>query len=116
MLASLVSPRTFCNLCGVIRRFSSRLEPLGHSFLADRLANAISYDRIAGYFSSSILEIAGEQIEAMSGVVRIVCNSELDADDIQSARAAERRRFARNGVPPIRSANSNGVEKIGLLG
>jgi cytochrome c553 len=43
---------------------------------------------IAGYFSSSILEIAGEQIEGMSGVVRVVCNSELDADDVQSARAA----------------------------
>ena len=75
-------------LGGVIRRFSSRQQKLGHSFLADRLSNATSYDRIAGYFSSSILEIAGEQIETMSGTVRIVCNSELDADDIQSARAA----------------------------
>ena len=72
----------------MIHRFSSRQQPLGQSFLADRLSNASAYDRIAGYFSSSILEIAGEQIEAISGVVRIVCNSELDADDIQSARAA----------------------------
>ena len=55
----------------------------------ERLAGAQSrYDRIAGYFSSSILEIAGEQIESMSGVMRVVCNSELDADDVQSARAA----------------------------
>lgn len=72
----------------MICRFSSRQQPLGHSFLTERLANASSYDRIAGYFSSSILEIAGEQVESMSGVVRIVCNSELDADDIHSARAA----------------------------
>lgn len=72
----------------MIRRFSSRQQPLGSSFLAERLNGALSYDRIAGYFSSSILEVAGEQIEAMPGVVRIVCNSELDADDVRSARAA----------------------------
>ena len=72
----------------MIRRFSSRQQPLGASFLAERLSGAQSYDRIAGYFSSSILEVAGEQIESMPGIVRIVCNSELDADDVRSARAA----------------------------
>lgn len=72
----------------MISRFSSRRQQLGKTFLAERLRGAKSYDRIAGYFSSSILEIAGEEIEAMAGKVRIVCNSELDPDDIRSARAA----------------------------
>ncbi|MCB1099687.1 MAG: DEAD/DEAH box helicase family protein [Verrucomicrobiae bacterium] len=72
-----------------IRRFSSRTTAsLGKSFIADRLTGAKAYDRIAGFFSSSILEIAGEQIEAMGGKVRIVCNSQLDPDDVKSARAA----------------------------
>lgn len=72
----------------MIRRFSSRQQSLGRSFLAERLTGALGYDRIAGYFSSSILEVAGEQIDAMPGVVRVICNSELDADDVRSARAA----------------------------
>jgi hypothetical protein len=33
------------------------------SFLAERLRGARSYDRIAGSFSSSILEFAGEELE-----------------------------------------------------
>ena len=41
------------------------------------------YDRIAGYFSSSIIEIAGEHIEQMQGRVRIICNSQLQAEDVK---------------------------------
>lgn len=48
----------------------------------------MAYDRIAGYFSSSILEVAGEQIERIGGPVRIICNSELDPLDVLSARQA----------------------------
>jgi hypothetical protein len=44
----------------LIRRFSSRRQRLDRSFLARHLAGARAYDRIAGYFSSSILEMAGE--------------------------------------------------------
>jgi hypothetical protein len=40
-----------------IRRFSSRRERLDHVFLAEKLKNAKSYDRIAGYFRSSIFEL-----------------------------------------------------------
>ena len=72
----------------VIRRYSSRQARLSGSFLTGRLEGALSYDRIAGYFSSSILEVAGEQIERMSGKVRILCNSELDPMDVLSARQA----------------------------
>lgn len=73
-----------------MKRFSSRQQKgaLGRHFLAARLDNAVSYDRIAGYFSSSILEIAGEQIEKMPGQVRMVCNSELDFLDVQTAKSA----------------------------
>ena len=54
-----------------MHRHSSRRGPsLGKSFLAGRLRGARSYHRIAGYFSSSILEVAGEKLESMSGKVR----------------------------------------------
>jgi hypothetical protein len=72
-----------------IRRFSSRREPLDHSFLRERLRNARSYDRIAGYFCSSLLEVVGEELEAVAGTIRMVCNSDLDPADVQTARAAQ---------------------------
>jgi superfamily II DNA or RNA helicase len=72
----------------MLNRFSSRRHAIGESFLNDRLYQARSYDRIAGYFSSSILEVAGEAIESMQGVVRIVCNSDLDVRDVATAKAA----------------------------
>src|SRR5438132_14272350 len=43
---------------------------------------------IAGYFSSSMLEVAGEALETMSGSIRVVCNSELDTRDVETAKAA----------------------------
>ena len=71
-----------------LRRFSSRREHLGHAFLRDRLIGATSYDRLAGYFRSSVLEVAGEEIEAVAGKVRMVCNGDLNPLDIETARAA----------------------------
>jgi superfamily II DNA or RNA helicase len=72
----------------MIRRFSSRRERLDTSFLNDRLKGAHAYDRIAGYFSSSILEVAGENLDQITGTVRMVCNSQLDAKDVKTAQAA----------------------------
>ena len=72
----------------MIRRFSSRQDDLGSSFLERRLDGAQAYDRIAGYFSSSLLEIAGEALESVDGPIRIVCNSDLDPRDVETARAA----------------------------
>jgi superfamily II DNA or RNA helicase len=72
----------------VIRRLSSRRQKLDHSFLTPRLLGAKAYDRIAGYFSSSILEVAGEALETMSGPVRVICNSDLDVRDVETAKAA----------------------------
>lgn len=67
----------------MIHRFSSRMNNLGEAFFKSALENAVSYDRIAGYFSSSIIEIAGEYIEQMSGSVRVICNSQLRAEDVK---------------------------------
>ena len=58
-----------------IQRFSSRRGRLDRSFLTARLVGARAYDRIAGYFSSSILEVAGEAPGDGRGQVRMVCNS-----------------------------------------
>jgi len=69
-------------------RYSSRRENLDQCFLNPRLQSARAYDRIAGYFSSSILEVAGEALERVSGPVRLVCNSQLSSKDVATARAA----------------------------
>jgi len=72
----------------MIQRFSSRRQKLDKSFLEARLRDALAYDRIAGYFSSSLLEIAGEALESVKGPIRMVCNSELDLHDVETATAA----------------------------
>ena len=73
----------------MIIRHSSRRQPLDASFLTARLAGAQRYDRIAGYFSASILEVAGEALESIEGKIRVVCNSGLSPDDIEVAKAAQ---------------------------
>ena len=49
----------------------------------------MQYDRIAGYFNSSILELAGEIIDDMPGKVRVICNSGLREDDVRTAQLAD---------------------------
>ena len=73
----------------MIRRFSSRRQNLDAAFINDRLTGAVSYDRIAGYFRSSLLEIAGEHLENLDGNIRVVCNSDIDARDVLTAKAAQ---------------------------
>jgi superfamily II DNA or RNA helicase len=70
-----------------IRRFSSRRRRLDHAFLAERLKDAKSYDRIAGYFRSSIFELVGEEISEIPRV-RVICNSELDPADVTISKHA----------------------------
>lgn len=72
-----------------VKRHSSRREKLDSSLLQARLAGAASYDRIAGYFRSSLLEVAGEAIEGVTGKVRVVCNSDLEPMDVVTAKAAQ---------------------------
>jgi SNF2 family DNA or RNA helicase len=70
-----------------LRRFSSRLGRLSHVFLKDRLKDARTYRRIAGYFRSSIFELVDEEIEGID-LIEIVCNSDLDPRDITASRLA----------------------------
>jgi hypothetical protein len=70
----------------MIHRYSSRRSPL-KDFLATRLQGACRYDRIAGFFSSSLLEVAGEVLERMTPeggetCVRVVCNSCLNPTEL----------------------------------
>ncbi len=57
--------------------------------LSQRLAGAVSYDRIAGYFRSSLFEVAGEALTQVQGPIRILCNSDLDPQDVVTAAAAQ---------------------------
>jgi hypothetical protein len=82
MATNSISPST-------VLRFSSRRHPLDRSFLCQRLRGARAYDRIAGYFCSSLLEVAGEELESVTGPVRMVCNSDLAHADVLTARAAQ---------------------------
>ena len=72
---------------GVLRRFSSRLVRLDHAFLRDRLRGARQYDRIAGYFRSSIFEVAAEELQTV-GRIRVVCNSDLNPEDLKASKEA----------------------------
>jgi hypothetical protein len=70
-------------------RHSSRRSRLDQTVLNQRLDGAVGYDRIAGYFRSSLFEVAGEAIASVTGPVRIVCNSDLDPQDLITAAAAQ---------------------------
>ena len=74
----------------MIARYSSRRQHLDKSFLCKKLKGAASYDRIAGYFCSSILEVAGEEIESIQGKVRVICNSDLLPEDVKVASLAQK--------------------------
>jgi hypothetical protein len=69
-----------------IRRFSSRRHHIDQIFLLQRLQGARTYDRIAGYFSSSILQITDRVLETIDGHIRVICNSDLDIRDIKVAK------------------------------
>ena len=73
----------------MITRHSSRKNPLDSSFLNQKLQNAQAYDRIAGYFRSSIFEVAGEALSSVSGCIRVICNSDLNPLDVSTAKAAQ---------------------------
>ena len=49
----------------MLHRYSSRRAPLDN-LVRDLLRGARGYDRIAGYFSSSILEVAGEELDSLA--------------------------------------------------
>lgn len=100
-----------------VNRYSSRQQKLDASLLQARLADAASYDRIAGYFRSSLLEVAGEAIEKVSGKVRVVCNSDLEPIDVETAKAAQQamRQSWCASEPEKLAANTAGRARFGRL-
>ena len=76
-----------------MNRYSSRNNKLGEQFLNAKLQGAVSYDRIAGYFCSSVLEVAGEAIGAVQGKVRVVCNAGLAPSDVAVAKLSMRQEW-----------------------
>jgi hypothetical protein len=77
----------------MISRFSSRHGRLQHVFLKEALSGARRYLRIAGYFRSSLFELVNEELEGIDEI-RIVCNSDLDPQDIGVARSAREQGLA----------------------
>jgi hypothetical protein len=73
----------------MLTRHSSRRSRLDQTVLNQHLDGAVAYDRIAGYFRSSLFEVAGEAIASVKGPVRIVCNADLDLQDLITAAAAQ---------------------------
>jgi len=89
-----------------IQRYSSRTHRLDQTMLAAHLKDAKKYHRIAGYFTSSLFEIAAEALDDIEDI-RIVCNSDVRAEDIKIARVQEAKLLGR--------LNSQAVEIDSLL-
>ncbi len=70
------------------------------------LAGAQSYKRIAGYFTSSLFEVAGEALEQIPEV-KIVCNVDIHPDDLKVAQLRESKLLGR--------WNERGLEAEALL-
>lgn len=71
-----------------ITRLSSRTHALDQSFLVEHLKGARRYRRIAGYFTSSLFEVAGELIDQIPEV-QIVCNADIQSEDLRVAQVCE---------------------------
>ena len=69
-----------------IQRHSSRRSSL-RTVLGERLAKASRYRRIAGYFRSSLLELVEEELGGVDEIL-VVCNAEVDPNDVRIARSA----------------------------
>ena len=85
----------------MIQRFSSRRQKPDHSFLTPCLLAAKAYDRIAGYFSSSILEVAGEALETESGIANSISYGVGGRAPNQSSNASHSQRscLASDAIP-----------------
>ncbi|MEM9814797.1 MAG: phospholipase D-like domain-containing anti-phage protein [Cyanobacteria bacterium P01_D01_bin.6] len=83
-----------------IQRFSSRTHRLDQTVLTKCLKRAKRYHRIAGYFTSSLFEIAGEHLDGIEDV-RIVCNSDVRSEDIKVAKIQESKLLGRLNSLPV---------------
>ena len=73
----------------MLNRYSSRRQKLSTSLLNARLNGAKNYDRIAGYFATSLFDVSGEAIDLVEGKIRIICNAHLQIDDVRSIKSFE---------------------------
>ena len=96
-----------------LQRYSSRTADLHGDFLAEALKGARRYLRIAGYFRSSVFEVAGEALEAVPEV-KILCNSDLDAADLMAA-GGEAELKAREEAQRIAAERASYAERIAAL-
>ncbi|WP_233554840.1 phospholipase D-like domain-containing protein [Deinococcus cavernae] len=71
-----------------LNRFSARLGRIDEDFLLPRLTGATTYDRLSGYFTSSVLHLLQEPFSTV-GRIRMVCNSDLNPSDVAVAKIAE---------------------------
>ncbi|WP_233554835.1 hypothetical protein [Deinococcus cavernae] len=55
-----------------LNRFSARLGRIDEDFLLPRLTGATTYDRLSGYFTSSVLHLLQEPFSTV-GRIRMVC-------------------------------------------
>lgn len=98
----------------MLQRHSSRRTRLDNAVLNQRLVGAASYDRIAGYLRSSLFEVAGESLMRVAGKVRIICNSDLDPQDLETPAAAQAslRRSWCAGKPEDPVLNKTSVKEL----
>lgn len=80
-----------------MKYYSSRTQNLYKVFLNPNLSKSINYDRIAGYFSSSIFSLAKEPFETYlekEGKIRIICNSDVEIHDTQIASFTKKEKLS----------------------
>ena len=77
-----------------ISRFSSRTHQLDQTFLRRHLKGAKYYKRIAGYFTSSLFDVAKEDLFEVKKV-RIVCNTDIHPNDLKIAKLYEAKMLGR---------------------
>lgn len=101
----------------MIRRhaFQRAKDSSGRGFLAERLSGAIGYDRIAGYFDSSLFELAGEALEGVAGPIRVVCNADIQPEDVAAAEQAQKLSFFKNDPETLTRRGGDRLERLTRL-
>ena len=100
----------------MMQRYSTRRQNISETFLNEKLKNAKTYDRIAGYFSSSLLEVAGEALDKIDRI-RIICNANLEAADVDVAKAniLQQKAFRSEGLEQYSLHGSSRFQKLYAL-
>jgi superfamily II DNA or RNA helicase len=92
--------------------FQRNRSPTGTAFLTGHLAGAVNYDRIAGYFDSSLFEMAGEALEDLSGKIRILCNSDINPADVAMAEQAQKLSFFKHDPEQLAHRSGDRIARL----